>query len=1225
MFSRTLAFVGVLLGALPTFAQNDADPAETPLIAWHFENATEPGISKTTLFNDGPRPPLYPAFAANNRAVQFDAKHASFTLREADLPKQNLRFALNESITIEAWVKVDELKDGSYAYIVGKGRNGKKGFAEKNQNYALRLKGDKGTAQVSFLFSSVGNKEMPGDWHRWTTTKGFTNAGWHHISIAYTFGKPKSIRGTIDGEASIGTWDMGGATERAPVTDADDLTIGTGNGGGVNNSFRGRVDNLSIYRVALPTSVLMNRYEFVPPLPQLKRSDVPAGAVLVQLASEGMPTRNAWPDAELKAEETYRETAFGFFEIPHKYVDTGVRADRGALTLMRSAAIVNIPAGKHRLLLRGRGASRLMIENKMLLTLPFPSGDGSGHGSIRKPESYLNIGPDFRFAPPGNREEWCEFTSKGGEQFIILETIIGSYLGKNRRRPELGETVVAISYEGKSDWQLLTPGKIVVPYTDAGWAIYQNERSIYLDQLNAKARAACRETNADYWQKRRVAARDWLAQSPDVAVPELPKGYPENNTIDRFLAVKIAEAKEQRAAAEKGTVDFFEHVQPILEAKCTSCHTGDKAKGGLRLDDRAAAIRGGKNDGPAIVPKNPKMSALLQRVQSHEAETMMPPKGERVSAEQVRTLETWIREGANWPSWNVRHTTVTELSSDAVFVRRVFLDTVGVVPNLEEFQAFVKDTSPNKRAKLIEKLLADPRAADHGMGYWLDVLAENPNILNPTLNNTGPFRWWLYESLRDNKPMDLFATELVRMRGSDRLGGPAGFGIASQNDVPMAAKGTIISTAFLGVEMKCARCHDAPAHRSTQRELFQLAALLDGKAIKLPATSSVPLDKIHEGARKPLIQVTLKPGTEIAPAWPFITFAPETLTRDLAQFPNDTRDKLAALITAPQNERFAQVMVNRIWQRLMGRGIVEPVDDWERGKPTHPELLKWLARDFVRHGMDARHTAKLILNSHAYQRAADGSLKETPVLYTAPVHRRLSAEQVVDSLFVAAGKRMSVEEVSLDIDGARDLKNSISLGNPSRSWMLTSTSNERDRPSLALPRIQAVTDVLTAFGWRGTRQDPTSQRDHAPNVLQPAIVQNGVMGAWLTRLSDDHELVPVALKAISPEEMVNTLFLRILSREPTADERTLYAEHLKAGFADRVREPVVQKSAARKPVPYVSWSNHLSPEATTIRQQQEAAAREGDAPTERLAPDWRKRLEDVLWVVLNSSEFYFTP
>src|SRR5205823_9163549 len=133
--------------------------------------------------------------------------------------------------------------------------------------------------------------------------------------------------------------------------------------------------------------------------------------------------------------------------------------------------------------------------------------------------------------------------------------------------------------------------------------------------------------------------------------------------------------------------------------------------------------------------------------------------------------------------------------------------------------------------------------------------------LNPTLNNTGPFRWWIYESLLDNKPLDLFVTELLRMKGSVRFGGPAGFGVASQNDAPMAAKGAIVAAAFQGVEMKCARCHDAPSHKSKQEDLFAVAAMLGTKPLTVPATSSVPLDKIHAGGRKPLIQVTLKPGS----------------------------------------------------------------------------------------------------------------------------------------------------------------------------------------------------------------------------------------------------------------------------------------------------------------------------------------------------------------------------
>ncbi|MCG3777754.1 MAG: hypothetical protein JW388_0448 [Nitrospira sp.] len=605
----------------------------------------------------------------------------------------------------------------------------------------------------------------------------------------------------------------------------------------------------------------------------------------------------------------------------------------------------------------------------------------------------------------------------------------------------------------------------------------------------------------------------------------------------------------------------------------------------------------------------------------------MPPKGARVTKEEAALIETWIREGAHWPEFRFEQTQFFPLTDDLAFLRRVSLDTVGVPPSLREIEAFLADPSPDKRAAVIDRLLNDPRWADHWTSYWQDVLAENPNILNPTLNNTGPFRWWIYESLLDNKPFDLFVTELIRMKGSERFGGPAGFGVASQNDAPMAAKGTIIAAAFLGVEMKCARCHDAPSHSSMQEELFQLAAMLATKSINVPISSTVPLDKIHQGGRKPLIQVTLKPGAKIEPKWPFAGFCDEALAAQLAQYPDDSRDRLAAAITAPQNERFAQVIANRVWRRFMGRGLVEPVEDWEKGRPSHPELVRWLGREFVRGGYNVKSLSKLILNSHAYQRATDSALRETNPLFSNPAPRRLGAEQIVDSLFVATGKPFRTEEASLDIDSVRDLGNSISLGQPRRAWMLTSTSNERDRPSLSLPRVQAVADVLTAFGWRGARQDPASRRDESPNTLQPAILGNGVMSTWLTRLSDDHGITHLALREQSIDRFVDAFFLQLLTRRPTLAEKQIFTEHLREGFDTRLVKEVSPGSVAgpRKPVPYVSWSNHLDPEATLVRQQQESDARRGDPPTARLTPAWRTRLENVLWAVLNAPEWVFTP
>ncbi|RFC42079.1 MAG: Protein of unknown function (DUF1553)/Planctomycete cytochrome C [Verrucomicrobia bacterium] len=962
-------------------------------------------------------------------------------------------------------------------------------------------------------------------------------------------------------------------------------------------------------------------------VPDSSPARLPEGKVLVELCENGLPDKNAWPKGSPTASENYFAEAFGFSALPHRYADTGIRADRANPLFFRASARIRLPAGSHRLLLRARGASCLFIDGTPVLTTPFPKG-GSDNAPLSAQNNFLDLGPTFRFAPPGNRESWCTFEATGAEHVVVLETLVGYHVGKTKRRPELGETVAAISLEGSEEWSLLSPGRLPLAYTDAGWDSYQKRTDQELAALNADNRAKARADHYEYWQHRRELAAQWIASTPEQEVPPLPAGVPVFNAIDHFIGAKLAGFTQQTAQTQAGAVDFFAEVQPLLEAHCMDCHKGTKSKGGLHLDRRSSALEGGESGKPALVPAEPQRSEILARVQSEDPDEVMPPKGTKLSPKEIATLQKWIQEGAQWPEFRPVPTTLTPLTSDLAFLRRVTLDTVGVVPSAQEIAAFVNDSTPERRARVIDRLLADPRSADQAVGYWQDVLAENPNILNPTLNNTGPFRWWIHESLLDHKPADLMVTELVRLRGSERFGGPAGFGVASQNDVPMAAKGTILGAAFLGVEMKCARCHDAPAHRFKQEQLFQLSAMLGQKSIKVPTTSSVPADKLHAGGRKALIEVTLKPGAIVAPDWPFPEFVPGEVADWLAEDSSNPADRLAALLTAPQNERFAQVLVNRFWARLMGRGIVEPVADWENAVPTHPELLRWLGRELVRSGYDATHVIRLILNSHAYQRATDPTQREPNPLYTAPAPRRLQAEQVVDSLFAATGKPFHTEEASLDIDSNRDLGNSLSLGYPSRAWMLTSTSNERDRPSLSLPRIQAVADVLAAFGWRASRQDPASVRDQAANVLQPAILSNGVMGTWLTILSEDHGVTALACEPLSLEQFLDALFLRILTRHPNPSEKERYTALLAPEFATRLQVAAVPpktEAAPRRPAYYVSWSNHLAPEATRIRMQQEVAARKGDPPTSRLVPQWRERLEDVLWALLNSPEFIFTP
>lgn len=559
---------------------------------------------------------------------------------------------------------------------------------------------------------------------------------------------------------------------------------------------------------------------------------------------------------------------------------------------------------------------------------------------------------------------------------------------------------------------------------------------------------------------------------------------------------------------------------------------------------------------------------------------------------------------------------------DHAFLRRVHLDIVGQVPTPEEQAEFFADGSLDRRVRWIDRLLKDPRRADAWMGYWLDVLAENPGILKPTLNNTGPFRTFVYESIRDNLPMDRFVTQLVRMEGSVLGGGAAGFSMASQNDSPMAAKAHIIAQAFLASEMKCARCHDAPRHPYEQSDLFELAALLAGKPLEVPKTSAVV---IAPGARVPAISISLEPGDSLEPRWSLSDISPETLPNDILPAKATTRDRLAALITWPGNKRFARVIVNRVWAVRTGRPFIAPVDDWDTNQERRFEAaLDALTDDFVRNGYDLVRLDRAILNTAYYQGSTtpDDS-PETPL---GPARRRMTAEQVVDSLFTVSGKTFDCEELCLDPEGRRPAKEFISLGHPRRAWEMTAASNERDRPALGLPAATQITDLMQAFGWRDARQDPLTTRDTTVTPLQPGILATGLIHTRIARLSDDNRLTRIALYAKSIDELADATTRALLARPATNDEKAEAQSLFESNFASRaVQGAKPLEKSPRSHRQRVSWSNHLSPRATEIQIEEEGLVRAGDPPTPMLTPDFREAYEDWAWALLNSPEFLFLP
>ena len=215
----------------------------------------------------------------------------------------------------------------------------------------------------------------------------------------------------------------------------------------------------------------------------------------------------------------------------------------------------------------------------------------------------------------------------------------------------------------------------------------------------------------------------------------------------------------------------------------------------------------------------------------------------------------------------------------------------------------------------------------------------------------------------------------------------------------------------------------------------------------------------------------------------------------------------------------------------------------------------------------------------------------------------------------------------MDVDGRRPVKEFNNLGTPYHAWEFTSLSNERDRPALALPRAQQISDTLGTFGWRESRQSAQTLRDDAPNVLQPAALANGLLAnGRITRLSDDSALTALAARGdVTLPQLTREIFLRLASRPPTSAEEKLFASYLRDGFDTRL---VVSENAApktRKATRPVSWSNHLNSEATTIKLEAERAARAGDPPTDRLAPAWRERMEDAIWALMLTPEFAYVP
>ncbi len=472
------------------------------------------------------------------------------------------------------------------------------------------------------------------------------------------------------------------------------------------------------------------------------------------------------------------------------------------------------------------------------------------------------------------------------------------------------------------------------------------------------------------------------------------------------------------AAQQK--VDFRKDIQPILEKSCLSCHSQGNHRGGLSLESRADLLEGGES-GAVVVLGQSDQSLLIQLVAGHEPERPMPAKGDRLSAHQIGLLRAWIDQGLAWPSdvvfgfprapvrlqqpalpeggadhpidrWlhaylRQKNVPPPAVVSDAAFARRVYLDLIGLLPEPSVLQRFIADQAPDKRARLVEALLARHEDyADHWLTFWNDHLRNAYRGTGFIDGGRKTITNWLHRSLAENKPYDRLVRELV-FPTPESEGFIKGFvwrGVvnASQSTPIQAAQN--VAQVFLGTNLKCASCHDSFVNHWRLKDAYALASVFTEQPLEIhrcdkPTGKSAGIGFIY----------------------------PELGQLDAKLTQRERQRQLADLITKAENGRFARTMVNRLWAQLLGRGLVDHVDDLDQ-PAWHPELLDWLAADFIAHGYDLKHTLRLICTSQAYQWPAvpmqdGGSSSKTAIVFTGPTVRRLTAEQFLDGLATLTG------------------------------------------------------------------------------------------------------------------------------------------------------------------------------------------------------------------------------
>lgn len=598
-------------------------------------------------------------------------------------------------------------------------------------------------------------------------------------------------------------------------------------------------------------------------------------------------------------------------------------------------------------------------------------------------------------------------------------------------------------------------------------------------------------------------------------------------------------------------VDYLKDIHPILAENCYSCHAGENRKGGLFMETRDGLLKGSEN-GPVVVEGKSAESLLIQLVTTQDEDLIMPPKGRRLTEEEVAKLTAWIDGGLEWDE-SARPQTYTaplqlqapppqssaanlvdaylqdyltakqipsgEVVDDGTFARRAYLDITGLLPTPDQLAAFAADQTEGKRAALIDRLLANDQGyAEHWMSFWNDVLRNDYQGTGYIDGGRKQITDWLYDALYKNKPYDEFVRNLIAPVDPASEGFIKGIVWRGDNAVvqqaPMQAA-VNVSQVFLGLNLKCSACHDSFVNDWSLAATFALA---------------------NNFSDEPMGLVRCETDLGVKADYGFLW--PELGTIDGALPREERMKRVAELVTTGDNGYFTRTIVNRVWALMMGRGIVEPLDSIDL-EPWHPAMLDGLALDFAANKYDLRQLIRTIANSQAYQWKSVPVTENEGSEYTfrGPTVRHLSAEQYYDALASMTGvwqpnpkfilpQDKTPEEIARQEEIAKKAAGGITEG----AGADANTVAGRSQPVRAW-RVP-VDPLMKALG-RTPREQVTTRRETAGSTLQALEMSNG------TTLFQQIQLSAENLRTTWPgttEGLVINLYQHGLQRSPTTEE-----------------------------------------------------------------------------------------